>query len=63
MKRVGGTAVFAGALVAQATVIACFSFTKISFLWYNLVGCALVIAVALAVQAMLAVCAAADLAP
>jgi Na+/proline symporter len=46
LRRAGGTAVFAGALVAQATVIACFRFTSISFLWYNLVGCAVVMAVA-----------------
>ena len=51
LKRVGGTAVFAGAIVAEIAVIACFKLTGISFLWYNLVGCVLVMAVALAVQA------------
>ncbi len=45
--RVRGTAVFAAALVAEAAVAACFAFTEISFLWYNLVGCALVVGIAL----------------
>ena len=50
LKRVGGHAVFAGALVAEAAVVACFQLTKISFLWYNLIGCALVMIVALALS-------------
>ncbi len=49
-KRVGGTAVFAGALVAQAVVVACFAFTKISFLWYNLIACLLVVGIGLALS-------------
>jgi len=52
LKRVGGTAVFIAALIAEATVIVCFTSTKISFLWYNLIGCALVMMVALAIQAI-----------
>jgi len=52
VKRVGGTAVFVGAIVAEALVLACFAFTKIGFLWYNLIGCAVVLLVALAVTAM-----------
>lgn len=39
VKRVGGTAVFLGALVGEAAVVACFVGTDISFLWYNVVGC------------------------
>jgi len=45
--RVGGTAVFVAALVAEAAIVACFAFTKISFLWYNLIGCVLVVGIAL----------------
>ncbi|HET9253218.1 MAG TPA: sodium:solute symporter [Candidatus Eisenbacteria bacterium] len=45
-KRVGGTAVFLAALVAEGAVIWCFLATEISFLWYNVVGCLTVIAVA-----------------
>ena len=51
VRRVGGTAVFAGAIVAEAAVLACFAFTKIGFLWYNLIGCAVVLLVALALTA------------
>ncbi len=49
VKRVGGTAVFAGAIVAEFAVVLCFAFTKISFLWYNLIGCVAVILLALAI--------------
>jgi len=51
LPRVGGTAVFVGALLAEAVVIACFHATRISFLWYNVVGCAMVLLVALAISA------------
>ena len=51
LRGVGGTAVFVGALAAEAAVLACFHFTKISFLWYNVVGCALVVGVAALIQA------------
>ena len=54
LPRVGGTAVFAAAIVAEVVVIACFRLTGISFLWYNLIGCAMVMVVALAVQAIVA---------
>lgn len=50
LRRVGGTAVFVGALAAEAAVLACFRFTHLSFLWYNLVGCVLVALVALLVE-------------
>jgi SSS family solute:Na+ symporter len=47
VRRVSGTAVFAAAIVAEALVVACFLFTGVSFLWYNVVGCTAVIALAL----------------
>jgi Na+/proline symporter len=50
LKRVSGTAVFVAALVAEVVVIACFKLTPISFLWYNLIGCALVMVLALALS-------------
>ena len=50
-KGVRGTAVFTAALVAEAVVVACFALTKISFLWYNLIGCGLVVALALTLSA------------
>jgi Na+/proline symporter len=47
LKRIkGGTAFFA-ALIAEAGVLACFFFTRISFLWYNVVGCVLVVGISL----------------
>lgn len=47
-KRVGGTAAFAGVLVGQAVIFAAAKFTSISFLWFNVIGCLAVVAVALA---------------
>jgi Na+/proline symporter len=46
LPRVGGTAVFVAALVAEVLVLACFKLTHVSFLWYNLIGCAAVMIVA-----------------
>ncbi len=45
-KSVGGTATFWSAFVGEAVVLCCFWFTKISWLWYNVVGCGVVIGVA-----------------
>ncbi|MBI5711593.1 MAG: sodium:solute symporter [Candidatus Eisenbacteria bacterium] len=53
LPRVGGSAVFTAALVAEAAVIACFRLSGLSFLWYNLIGCALVVLVALALEPFL----------
>jgi Na+/proline symporter len=50
VRRVGGTAVFIAALIAEATVIALFTFTQLAFLWYNLVGPVLVITIGLALS-------------
>ncbi|MBI1751264.1 MAG: sodium:solute symporter [Acidobacteria bacterium] len=46
VKRVRGGAAFYAAVVAEAGVLLCFAFTRISFLWYNLIGCAAVVALA-----------------
>jgi Na+/proline symporter len=40
VKKVGGTAVFYGAIAAQALVIILYNVLTISYLWYNLIGCA-----------------------
>jgi len=45
MKGAGGTAAFCGVLVGQATVFAVAGFTPIAYLWYNLIGCLVVIGV------------------
>jgi SSS family solute:Na+ symporter len=44
LRRVTGTAVFIAAFVALAVVWACFKWTPLSFLWYNVVGCVVVLA-------------------
>ena len=43
-RRVGGTAVFLGAALAELVVVWCFLYTEISYLWYNLIGAVLVVA-------------------
>jgi len=52
VKRVKGGAAFWAALVAQAVVFACFAFTRISFLWFNVVGCLCVVLFALLFQCL-----------
>jgi Na+/proline symporter len=53
IPRVRGTAAFVGVVAGEAAIFAAFFFTKISFLWYNVIGCAVVIAMALLVTALL----------
>ncbi|HLV60333.1 MAG TPA: sodium:solute symporter, partial [Fredinandcohnia sp.] len=43
LKRVGARAVFPAALIAQAVVLALFFTSDLGFLWYNVVGCAIVV--------------------
>src|SRR5690606_27461901 len=50
LPRVGATPVLLGALVAQATVLGLFFGTDLGFLWYNVVGCGIVVAVSLLLQ-------------
>jgi TM2 domain-containing membrane protein YozV len=45
-KRIRGSAVFYAAIIAQGIIFALFAFSKIAFLWYNLIGCLLVWAIA-----------------
>ena len=52
-RRVGGSAVFFGALAAQALVIVMFLSLNIGYLWYNLIGCAACIAFSMLLQAVL----------
>jgi Na+/proline symporter len=49
-KRVSGTGAFAGMLAGEAAIFAAFLFTGISFLWYNVIGCFVVIATGMAVS-------------
>ncbi|MBL8011632.1 MAG: sodium:solute symporter [Flavobacteriales bacterium] len=51
LKRVGGTAVFIAALVAQAIILYIhFSEIQIAFLWYNLIAPAIVVVGAMVIQ-------------
>jgi Na+/proline symporter len=53
LKRVGGTAAFWAALASQALVFALYFTLPISYLWYNVIGCAACMALSLAIQAVL----------
>lgn len=50
LKRVGGTAIFWAALVAQALVFVLYFSLNISYLWYNFIGCAACILLSLILQ-------------
>ncbi len=47
--RVRGTAVFTGMLLGEAAIFATAWFTDISWLWYNVIGCAVVMITALVI--------------
>ncbi len=53
LRNVRGSAVFFGAVLAQAMVIVLFLTTNIGYLWYNLIGCAAVLLFAWILEAML----------
>lgn len=48
-RRVRGTAAFFGMLAGEAAIFCARFFTGISFLWYNVIGCAMVVATALVI--------------
>jgi hypothetical protein len=37
-KKIGGNATFIAATVAEGAVLACFFFTEIPYLWFNVIG-------------------------
>ncbi|MCC9138565.1 sodium:solute symporter [Pontibacter silvestris] len=43
LKSIKGNAVFIAAVLAEAVVLYCFYSTEIAFLWFNVIGCGLVI--------------------
>jgi hypothetical protein len=53
LKKVMGAAAFAAALITEALVLACFFFTDIPYLWYNVIGCAAMTLLALLLQKIL----------
>jgi solute:Na+ symporter, SSS family len=46
-KRVGGTAAFWGVLTGQAVIFLTSWLTQITYLWFNVIGCVVVVAAAL----------------
>ena len=50
VKRVQGTAVFWAALIAELVVLYCYRFTDLAFLLYNIIGCLIVLGLALVFQ-------------
>lgn len=53
LKRVGGTAVFYAALIAECIVLYCYRFTDVAFLLFNIIGCLSVMGIALILQVFL----------
>lgn len=53
VRRVTATPVFIAALIAQAVVATLFFTSSLGFLWYNVVGCGLVVVVSMILQALL----------
>jgi Na+/proline symporter len=49
IRRVGGTATFVGMLTGEASILATAYFTNVSWLWYNVIGSAVVVGTALVV--------------
>ena len=49
-KKASGTATFYGAIISEIIVVLCFIFTGISFLWYNVIGCLLVVILAMIID-------------
>jgi Na+/proline symporter len=50
IRRVGGTATFIAAVAAEAVVLLCFAFTDIPYLWFNVIGCVVLVALALVIN-------------
>lgn len=53
LKRVGGTAVFIAAIITEVIIIFLYASNAVAFLWLNLIGCALVMGIAILLQAIL----------
>jgi len=53
LRRVGGTAVFWAALAAQSLVFVLYAYLSVSYLWFNVIGCAACVLFSLVVQAAL----------
>lgn len=52
MPRIGSNAAFCAVIVGEAAIFACNAFTDISFLWFNVIGCLVVVAAAWLLQGL-----------
>ena len=52
VKRANSTGAFVGVLVGMATILYVATFTTVAFLWHNLIGAAVVVAVGIVVSAL-----------
>ena len=50
IKRVTGNGAFYGVILGEVAIFASAAFTRISFLWYNVIGCLVVIAVGVGIS-------------
>jgi Na+/proline symporter len=50
LKKIGGSATFYSAIIAETVVILCYLFTDIPYLWYNVIGCILLIILAVLIN-------------
>ena len=51
-KKINGTATFYSAILAELVVIACYLFTSIPYLWFNVIGCVITIILAYVFNSM-----------
>ena len=51
-KSVHARGAFYGVIVGEAVIFACWKFTNLAFLWFNVVGCVVVVVTAIAVSAL-----------
>jgi SSS family transporter len=49
-KKVSGTPTFIAAITAELLVLYCYLFTSIPFLWYNVIGCVMLVMVAVLIN-------------
>ena len=52
-NKISGNSVFMSALIAEAVVLYCFIFTSVPFLWYNVIGCLIVVILSLVINRLL----------
>jgi hypothetical protein len=43
----------AGVVIGQLVIFACWKYTALAFLWYNVIGCGVVVVSAVAISALL----------